>query len=172
MAPGNRCTSRKKIYPREITGRFARLRVLSVWGLLGIYYLLPWFNWNDRQAVLFDPPARKFFIFGLVFWPQDFIFLALLLIIAALALFFFTAIGGRLWCGYACPQTVDRDLPVDGALRRRRPHGAPEAGSRSLGCQQAGAQVGQAVHVGDVLRSGPVSPSSGISRRFGCWGRA
>ncbi len=56
--------------------------------------------------MLFDLPARKFFIFGLVFWPQDFIFLTWLLIIAALALFFFTAIGGRLWCGYACPQTV------------------------------------------------------------------
>jgi cytochrome c oxidase accessory protein FixG len=96
----------EKVYPREIEGRFARLRVLSVWSLLGIYYLLPWLNWNDRQAVLFDLPARKFFTFGLVFWPQDFIFLALLLIIAALALFFFTAIGGRLWCGYACPQTV------------------------------------------------------------------
>ena len=96
----------EKVYPREIEGRFARLRVLSVWSLLGIFYLLPWLNWNDRQAVLFDLPARKFFIFGLVFWPQDFIFLALLLIIAALALFFFTAIGGRLWCGYACPQTV------------------------------------------------------------------
>jgi hypothetical protein len=98
--------AQEKIYPREIDGRFARLRVLSVWALLGIYYLLPWLNWNDRQAVLFDLPARKFFIFGLVFWPQDFIFLALLLIIAALALFFFTAIAGRLWCGYACPQTV------------------------------------------------------------------
>ena len=96
----------EKIYPREIDGRFARLRVLSVWVLLGLYYVLPWLNFNDRQAVLFDLPARKFFIFGLVFWPQDFIFLALLLIIAALALFFFTAIGGRLWCGYACPQTV------------------------------------------------------------------
>jgi cytochrome c oxidase accessory protein FixG len=98
--------AQEKIYPREIDGRFARLRVLSVWVLLGLYYVLPWLNFNDRQAVLFDLPARKFFIFGLVFWPQDFIFLALLLIIAALALFFFTAIGGRLWCGYACPQTV------------------------------------------------------------------
>ena len=98
--------AQEKIYSREIDGRFARLRVMSVWALLGIYYLLPWLNWGERQAVLFDLPARKFFIFGLVFWPQDFIFLALLLIIAALALFFFTAIGGRLWCGYACPQTV------------------------------------------------------------------
>ncbi len=98
--------AQEKIYPREIDGRFAKLRVLSVWVLLGLYYVLPWISWNGRQAVLFDLPARKFFIFGLVFWPQDFIFLALLLIIAALALFFFTAIGGRLWCGYACPQTV------------------------------------------------------------------
>ena len=98
--------AQEKIYPREIDGRFARLRVLSVWGLLGIYYVLPWLNWGERQAVLFDLPARKFFIFGLVFWPQDFIFLTWLLIIAALALFFFTAVGGRLWCGYACPQTV------------------------------------------------------------------
>jgi cytochrome c oxidase accessory protein FixG len=96
----------EKIYPREIEGRFARLRVISVWALLGIYYLLPWLEWNGRQAVLFDLPARKFFIFGLVFWPQDFIFLAWLLIMAALSLFFFTAIAGRLWCGYACPQTV------------------------------------------------------------------
>jgi cytochrome c oxidase accessory protein FixG len=95
-----------KVYPREVSGRFARLRTLSVWVLLGIFYLVPWLQWDDRQAVLFDLPARKFFILGLVFWPQDFIFLTWLLIIAALSLFFFTAIGGRLWCGYACPQTV------------------------------------------------------------------
>jgi cytochrome c oxidase accessory protein FixG len=95
-----------KVYPREVSGRFSRLRTLSVWVLLGIFYVLPWLQWQGRQAVLFDLPARKFFILGLVFWPQDFIFLTWLLIIAALALFFFTAIGGRLWCGYACPQTV------------------------------------------------------------------
>ena len=95
-----------KVYPREIEGRFARLRTLSVWVLLGIFYVFPWLQWNERQAVLFDLPARKFFIFGLVFWPQDFIFLTWLLIMAALSLFFFTAVGGRLWCGYACPQTV------------------------------------------------------------------
>jgi cytochrome c oxidase accessory protein FixG len=96
----------QKVYPREVQGRFAKLRTLSVWVLLGIFYLFPWLEWNGRQAVLFDLPARKFFIFGLVFWPQDFIFLTWLLIIAALSLFFFTAVGGRLWCGYACPQTV------------------------------------------------------------------
>jgi cytochrome c oxidase accessory protein FixG len=96
----------EKVYPREVAGRFARLRTAAVWALLGIYYLLPWLEWNGRQAVLFDLPARKFFILGLVFWPQDFIFLTWLLIIAALTLFFSTAVGGRLWCGYACPQTV------------------------------------------------------------------
>jgi cytochrome c oxidase accessory protein FixG len=95
-----------KVYPREVSGRFSRLRTLSVWVLLGIFYVLPWLQWQGRQAVLFDLPARKFYILGLVFWPQDFIFLTWLLIIAALALCFFTAIGGRLWCGYACPQTV------------------------------------------------------------------
>ena len=96
----------QKIYAREAVGRFTRWRTAAVWLLLGLFYLLPWLQWNGRQAVLFDLPARKFYIVGLVFWPQDFFFLAWLLIIAALSLFFFTALAGRLWCGYACPQTV------------------------------------------------------------------
>jgi cytochrome c oxidase accessory protein FixG len=97
---------REKIYPREVHGVFALLRNLAMMALLGIYYGLPWLDWDGRQAVLFDLPARKFYIFGLTLWPQDFIYLSLLLIIAALSLFFFTALAGRLWCGYACPQTV------------------------------------------------------------------
>jgi cytochrome c oxidase accessory protein FixG len=97
---------REKIYPREVHGIFALLRNLAMVALLGIFYGLPWVNWSGRQAVVFDLPARKFYIFGLTFWPQDFIYLSLLLIIAALSLFFFTALAGRLWCGYACPQTV------------------------------------------------------------------
>jgi cytochrome c oxidase accessory protein FixG len=97
---------RQKIYPREVHGLFAALRTSGVLALLGIYYALPWLMWDGHQAVLFDLPARKFYIFGLVFWPQDFFYLTLLLIVAALALFFFTALAGRLWCGYACPQTV------------------------------------------------------------------
>jgi cytochrome c oxidase accessory protein FixG len=96
----------QKIYPREIHGRFARLRVLAVWVLLGLYYLLPWLDLHGRQAVLFDLAERKFYIFTLVMWPQDFIFLTWLLVLAALSLFFFTALAGRLWCAYACPQTV------------------------------------------------------------------
>jgi len=96
----------KKVYPRKVSGVFARLRTLGVFVLLGGYYFVPWLRWDNHQAVLFDLPARKFYIFGLTFWPQDFFYLAALLIIAALALFFFTALAGRLWCGYACPQTV------------------------------------------------------------------
>jgi len=98
--------AQKKIYPREIAGRFARLRIIAAWVLLGLYYLNAWWQWNGRQAFLFDLPARKFYVLGVVFWPQDFIFLTGLLVIAALSLFFFTALAGRLWCGYACPQTV------------------------------------------------------------------
>ena len=98
--------SAKKIYPREINGRFATLSKIATYVLLGLFYVVPWLAWDDRQAILFDLPARKFYLLGLTLWPQDFLYLALLLIIAAISLFFFTAIGGRLWCGFACPQTV------------------------------------------------------------------
>ena len=98
--------SERKIYPREQDGRFQRLRKAAVIWLLGMYYGFAWLQWDDRQAVLFDLPARKFYVFGLSFWPQDFFYLALLLIIAGLTLFFFTALAGRIWCGYACPQTA------------------------------------------------------------------
>jgi len=96
----------EKVYPRETAGRFQSLRSVSMYVLLGLYYFLPWVSWGERQAVLFDLPARKFHIFFLTFWPQDFFFLTLLLILAGLSLFFFTAIAGRVWCGFACPQTV------------------------------------------------------------------
>ncbi|GAB2509041.1 cytochrome c oxidase accessory protein CcoG [Pseudoxanthomonas sangjuensis] len=105
-AGGSFYVSERKVYPREVSGPLARLRTAAVFWLLGMFYLFPWLRWDGHQAVLFDLPARKFHVFGLTFWPQDFLFLALLLIIAALALFFFTALAGRLWCGYACPQTV------------------------------------------------------------------
>jgi len=98
--------SREKIHYREVSGRFDRFRDFSVIALLGAYYIGAWIPWEGRQALLFDLPARKFYIFGLTFWPQDFIFLSWILIICAVSLFFFTAVAGRLWCGYACPQTV------------------------------------------------------------------
>ncbi|HUO95047.1 MAG TPA: cytochrome c oxidase accessory protein CcoG [Steroidobacteraceae bacterium] len=95
-----------KIHPREVEGRFDRLRRIAVFALLGLFYLVPWLNWGGRQAVLFDLPARKFWILGLVLWPQDFIFLTWILVLLGISLFFFTALAGRLWCGFACPQTV------------------------------------------------------------------
>ena len=98
--------SAAKIYPREVEGRFANLSKLATYVLLGLFYLVPWLMWDDRQAFLFDLPARKFYLLGLTLWPQDFIYLAWLLMILAYSLFFFTALGGRLWCGFACPQTV------------------------------------------------------------------
>jgi cytochrome c oxidase accessory protein FixG len=107
LSPGESLYRKEpKIYPRQVTGRFARLRVVAVWMLLGLFYLLPWIQIGGKQSMLFDLPARKFYIFGLTFWPQDFVYLALLLITAGLSLFFFTALAGRLWCGFACPQTV------------------------------------------------------------------
>ncbi len=98
--------SAEKIYPREMGGRFDRLSRIATITLLGLFYAVPWLQWDERQAVLFDLPARKFHIFGLTLWPQDFPYLALLLMILAYCLFFFTALAGRLWCGFACPQTV------------------------------------------------------------------
>jgi cytochrome c oxidase accessory protein FixG len=101
---------RKKIYPHAVTGSFATARWAFVWLTQLIYYGLPWLSWNDRQAVLFDLAARKFYIFGLVFWPQDIVYLTVLLIVCAYSLFLFTAVAGRLWCGYACPQTVYTEM--------------------------------------------------------------
>ncbi|MDP3668148.1 MAG: cytochrome c oxidase accessory protein CcoG [Telluria sp.] len=98
--------AREEIYPREAKGRYASLRWACVWLTQLVFYGLPWLSWNGRQAVLFDLGARKFHIFGIVLWPQDFIYLAALLIICAYALFLVTAVAGRVWCGFACPQTV------------------------------------------------------------------
>ena len=102
--------AREEIYPREIKGKYSSLRWICVWLTQLVFYGFPWLSWNGRQAVLFDLAARKFYIFGIVLWPQDFIYLALLLIICAYALFLFTAIAGRVWCGYSCPQTVYTEI--------------------------------------------------------------
>ncbi len=93
-----------------MAGLFSKWRWLTVWITQIVFYGLPWLQWNARQAVLFDLEARRFYIFGLVLYPQDFIYLTGLLVISALALFLFTAIAGRLWCGYACPQTVYTEI--------------------------------------------------------------
>ncbi len=122
----------KKIYPRSVSGLFSQWR----WGMVFltqlVFYGLPWLEWGQRQAVLFDLGARRFYIFGLVLYPQDFIYLTGLLIISALSLFLFTAVAGRLWCGYACPQTVYTEMFLwleklaegDRSARMRRDAGA------------------------------------------------
>ncbi|WP_194721299.1 cytochrome c oxidase accessory protein CcoG [Noviherbaspirillum malthae] len=102
--------ARREIYPREVKGLYANWRWVCVWLTQLVFYGLPWMSWNGRQAVLFDLTARKFYLFGLVLWPQDFIYLALLLIICACSLFLFTAVAGRVWCGYSCPQTVYTEI--------------------------------------------------------------
>jgi len=102
--------SREKIQPRSVSGLFARWRWAMVWLTQLVFYGLPWLQWNARQAVLFDLEARRFYLFGLVLYPQDFIYLTGLLVISALSLFLFTAVAGRLWCGFTCPQTVYTEI--------------------------------------------------------------
>ena len=102
--------SRKKIYARSVKGLFNNWRWAMVWITQIVFYGLPWLVWNNRQAVLFELETRRFYLFGLVLYPQDFIYLTGLLVIAALSLFLFTAVAGRLWCGYACPQTVYTEM--------------------------------------------------------------
>jgi len=98
--------SREKIYVKEIFGFFQRIRTVSLWLLMGMYFVFCWVSINGEQLIYFDLPARKFHIFGATFWPQDFVLLSWLLIICAFGLFFITTLFGRIWCGYTCPQTV------------------------------------------------------------------
>jgi cytochrome c oxidase accessory protein FixG len=100
----------QKIYPRSVQGIFAKWRWFMVVLTQLVFYGLPWIEWGQRQAVLFDLGARRFYIFGLVLYPQDFIYLTAILVISAFSLFLFTAVAGRLWCGYACPQTVYSEI--------------------------------------------------------------
>jgi cytochrome c oxidase accessory protein FixG len=102
--------SHEKIYPRSVSGYFSNWRWGTVFLTQLVFYGVPWLEWGQRQAVLFDLGARRFYILGLVLYPQDFIYLAGLLVISALSLFLFTAVAGRLWCGYACPQTVYTEI--------------------------------------------------------------
>jgi cytochrome c oxidase accessory protein FixG len=107
---GELYAAHQKIYPRSVQGIFAKWRWGFVFLTQIIFYGLPWLEWGQRQAVLFDLGARRFYIFGIVLYPQDFIYLTGLLVISAFSLFLFTAIAGRLWCGYACPQTVYSEI--------------------------------------------------------------
>ena len=109
-APVSFYEKHKKIYIRDVKGKWDNWRWILVWFTQILFYCTPWLQWNDRQAVLFHLVERKFYLFGLVLWPQDVFYLAVLLIVSAYALFLFTAIAGRLFCGYACPQTVYSEI--------------------------------------------------------------
>jgi len=99
-----------KIYPRSTFGFFTKWRWVMIWLTQLFFYGVPWLEWGQRQALLFDLEARRFYIFNLVLYPQDLIYLTAILIISALSLFLFTAVAGRLWCGYTCPQTVYTEI--------------------------------------------------------------
>ncbi|MDO9206208.1 cytochrome c oxidase accessory protein CcoG [Methylotenera sp.] len=99
-----------KVYPRSTFGFFTKWRWAMIWLTQIVFYGIPWLEWGHRQALLFDLGARRFYIFNLVLYPQDLIYLTAILIISALSLFLFTAIAGRLWCGYTCPQTVYTEI--------------------------------------------------------------
>jgi len=119
--------SQAKIYPRSVSGIFTQWRWVMIWLTQLFFYGVPWLQWGQRQALLFNLEAKRFYIFNLVFYPQDLIYLTALLIISALSLFLFTAVAGRLWCGYTCPQTVyteifiwfERKIEGDRAARMR-----------------------------------------------------
>jgi cytochrome c oxidase accessory protein FixG len=96
----------KIIYAKRVRGFFDNWRIALVIFTQVLFYGGLWLTWNDRQAILLHLVERKFYIFGVVFWPQDVIYLTALLIVSAYGLFLVTAIAGRLFCGYACPQTV------------------------------------------------------------------
>lgn len=132
-----------KVYPRSIRGVFQRWRWVFAWLTQIVFYGLCWLPWNGRQAVLFDLDARRFYVFDFVLWPQDIIYLAVLLVLSALALFLFTTVAGRLWCGYTCPQTVYTELflwiehHIEGDRPQRMKLDAAPWSARKLGLKGA-----------------------------------
>lgn len=107
----------KKIYPRRVWGKFRKVKWVAMVLLLGIYYLVPWLRWDrgayaPNQAILIDIDHARAYFFGIEIWPQEIYYIAGMLILAAVGLFFVTSLFGRIWCGYACPQTVWTDLFV------------------------------------------------------------
>ncbi len=107
--------AREPIFPRRVSGAFRTLKWWLLTAMLAIYYITPWIRWDrgpslPDQAVLLDLAGRRFFFFWIEIWPHEFYFVAGLLVMAGLGLFLFTSALGRVWCGYACPQTVWTDL--------------------------------------------------------------
>lgn len=167
---------RKKIYARAVSGWFARWRIALVIATQLVFYCSPWLIWNGRQAVLFDLVSRKFYIFGLVFWPQDFIFLTALLIISAYSLFLFTAVAGRLWCGYACPQTVYTEMfmwierKIEGDRVQRMRLDQSSLGARKIGLKalKHGVWIAVALWTGFTF-VGYFTPIKTLAASFSPW---
>ena len=115
------------VVPRSVKGPFRRFKTSILWLGFAVYFLLPWLPWarNDApsQAVMFDIPGRRYMIFDLTVYPQDIFWLALLLFIAAVFLFFITALVGRAFCGYFCFQTIwtDAFIWLEHFLQGERP---------------------------------------------------
>lgn len=108
-------TARTKIFPKRVSGSFRQLKWIIMGLTLAIYYITPWIRWDrgpfaPDQAVLIDMAHRRFYFFFIEIWPQEFIYVAGLLVMAGVGLFLVTSVVGRAWCGYACPQTVWTDL--------------------------------------------------------------
>ncbi len=133
--------TREKVYPKAVSGRFRRLKWAALLVLLGLYYVVPWIRWDrgpgaPDQAVLIDMAGRRAYFFSIEIWPQEVSYLTGLLVLGAVGLFLVTALFGRLWCGYACPQTVWTDLYMwverliegDRAERIRRDRSGPSLG--------------------------------------------
>ncbi len=111
----------KVIYSQSITGRFRNLRNYGAYVLLGIYFLSSWIRWDrgdnlPSQAILMDLPSRKAYLFGIEIWPDEAYYIAGMLMLGALGLFFVTSLFGRIWCGYTCPHTVFVDLFIKAEL--------------------------------------------------------
>jgi cytochrome c oxidase accessory protein FixG len=109
--------AREPIFPKLVHGKFRALKWAMLVATLSVYYLLPWLRWprgvgEPDQAVLVDFPGRRFYFFFIEIWPDELYYLTGLLILAALGLFLATSLFGRVWCGYACPQTVWTDLYI------------------------------------------------------------
>jgi cytochrome c oxidase accessory protein FixG len=114
-AKGALYAAREKIHPKRAEGAFRRLKWIIMAVTLGIYYLTPWLRWDrgpyaPDQAVLIDMANRRFYFFFIEIWPQEFYYVAGLLVMAGVGLFLVTSVVGRAWCGYTCPQTVWTDL--------------------------------------------------------------
>ena len=156
--------AREPVFPKAVAGFYRRLKWWIMGITLAVYYVTPWIRWDrgahlPDQAVLIDLPDRRFFFFWIEIWPQEFYYVAGLLIMAGLALFLFTSVLGRVWCGYACPQTVWVDLYqhverwIDGAAEVLLEDVTPSAEKR------VGTQVTRRT---DDMSTGAPSPPSDL----------